>query len=388
MSFDTQSSYFRDLFSKTWIDSLNSFESDISEFQFFFESKSEFSAVSVRFIAKFIFFRKKFRSTKSIDFNMFTVRNSVQKLFKAQKSSDDFIKKLKRLKNEMKRKRKFRISMTELNKKNVIHVTNEIKSAKSKSIFIDNMFCFLFDSLKSAIIFTNNIILSFLSSESFKLSSDFKFSRISIEIFHDDTFSIKIRSETIRKRVKKLVYINFKFNHEIYLSVLYDEYEEIVKKRYVIFDENFVSISQKKVIHNKMLHIHEKIRKNHYEKKLKIVRKWIKVKRTWEAKFILTFYSDYFKQIKFFEIFEKMLKNLKTYCNDDSLHQHDTYMSVSDVNVSEFEKNESKNDIEFKKKNQNKKKIPFVNIKKSDFKIKSKAKVKTVNELIAETSRK
>ena len=52
-----------------------------------------------------------------------------------------------------------------------------------------------------------------------------------------------------------------------------------------------------------------------------------------------------------------MLKNFKIYCNDNSLHQHDTYMSVSDVNVSEFEKNESKNDIEFKKKNQNKKKF-------------------------------
>ena len=84
-----------------------------------------------------------------------------------------------------------------------------------------------------------------------------------------------------------------------------------------------------------------------------------------------------------------MLKNFKIYCNDNSLHQHDTYMSVPDVNVSEFEKNESKNDIESKKKNQNKKKkIPFVNIKKSNFKFKSKAKIKTVNKLVAETSRK
>ena len=288
----------------------------------------------------------------------------------------------------MKKKRKFRISMTESDKKNVIHVADEIKSAKSKSIFIDNMFRFLFDSLKPAIIFTDNIILSFLSSESFKLPSDFKFSKISIEIFHDGTFSTKIRSETIRKRVKKLVYMNFKFNHEIYLSVLYDEYEKIVKKKYVIFDENFVSISQKKAIHNKMLHTHEKIKKNYYEKKFKIIRKWIKVKKIWKTKFALTLYSDYFKKIKFSEIFEKMLKNLKTYCNDDSLHQHDTYMSVSDVDVSEFEKNESKNDIESKKKNQNKKKTSFVNIRKSDFKIKSKAKIKTVNELVAETSRK
>ena len=32
-------------------------------------------------------------------------------------------------------------------------------------------------------------------------------------------------------------------------------------------------------------------------------------------------------------------------------------MPVSDVDVSKFEKNESKNDIEFKKKNQNKKKL-------------------------------
>ena len=69
----------------------------------------------------------------------------------------------------------------------------------------------------------------------------------------------------------------------------------------------------------------------------------------------MTFYSDHFKKVKFSEIFEKMLKNLKIYCNDDSLHQHDTYMSVSDVNVSEFEKNELKNDIKFKKKNQKKK---------------------------------
>ena len=143
----------------------------------------------------------------------------------------------------MKKKREFRTFMTESDKKNVIHVANEVKSAKSKSIFINNMFRFLFDSFRPAIIFTNNIILSFLSFESFKLSSDFKFSKISIEIFHDETFSIKIKSETFKKRVKKLVYMNFKFNHEIYLSVLYDEYEEIVKEKYVIFDENFVSIS-------------------------------------------------------------------------------------------------------------------------------------------------
>ena len=135
------------------------------------------------------------------------------------------------------------------------------------------MFRFLFDNFRSAITFINNIILSFLSSESFKLSSDFKFPKISIEIFHDEIPSIKIRSETLRKRVKKLVYMNFKFNHEIYLSVLYDEYEKIVKEKYVIFDENFVSISQKKAIHNKMLHIHEKFRKNYYEKNFKIIRK-------------------------------------------------------------------------------------------------------------------
>ena len=92
------------------------------------------------------------------------------------------------------------------------------------------MFRFLLDSFKPAIIFTNSIILSFLSSESFKLSSDFKFSKISIEIFHDGIFSIKIRSEMLRKRVKKFVYMNFKFNHEIYLSVLYDEYKKIVKR--------------------------------------------------------------------------------------------------------------------------------------------------------------
>ena len=107
--------------------------------------------------------------------------------------------------------------MTESNKKSVIHVAYEIKLAKLKSIFIDNMFRFLFDSLRSAIIFTNNIILSFLSFESFKLSNDFKFSKISIEIFHDEIFSIKIRNETFRKRVKKLIYINFKFNYKIYL---------------------------------------------------------------------------------------------------------------------------------------------------------------------------
>ena len=163
--------------------------------------------------------------------------------------------------------------MIKSDKKNVIYVTDEVTSAKSRSIFIDNMFRFLFDSLRPAIIFTNNIILSFLLSESLKLSSDFKFSKILIKIFHDDTLSIKIRIETFRKRVKKLVYMNFKFNHEVYLSVLYDEYEKIVQKKYVIFDENFASISQKKTIHNKMLHIHEKITKNHYEKKFKIIRK-------------------------------------------------------------------------------------------------------------------
>ena len=137
-----------------------------------------------------------------------------------------------------------------------------------------------------------------------------------------------------------------------------------------------------------MFYIHEKIKKNHYEKRLKIIRKWIKIRRIWKTKFALIFYSDYFKKIKFFETFEKMLKDFKIYCNDDSLHQHDTYMSVFDVDVSEFEKNESKNDIKFKKKNQNKKKIPFVNIRKSDFKLKSKTKIKTVNELIVETFRK
>ena len=52
-----------------------------------------------------------------------------------------------------------------------------------------------------------------------------------------------------------------------------------------------------------------------------------------------------------------MLKDFKIYCNNDSLHQHDTYMAVFDVNVSEFEKNELKNDIEFKKKIKTKKKF-------------------------------
>ena len=266
------------------------------------------------------------------------------------------MKKLKRLKNEMKRKRKSKTFMTEFDKKSVIQVADEAKSAKSKPILIDNMFRFLFDSLKSAIIFTDNIILPFLSPESLKLSSDPKFSKIPIEIFHDDIPSTKTRSGTLRKRVKKLVYMSFKLNHEIYLSVLYDEYKKIVKEKYVIFDENFASISQRKTIHNKMLHTHEKIKKNHYEKKLKIVRKWIKARKIWKAEFALILYSDYFKEIKFPEILEKMLKDFKIYCNDDPLHQHDTYMPVPDVNVSEFEKNESENDTESKKKNQNKKK--------------------------------
>ena len=104
MLFDIQSSYSRNVSSKIRIDSLNSSEFNISDFQLdFFELKSEFSAISVKFIAKFIFFRKKFRFTKSIDFNMFTVRDSIQKLSNIQKSSDDFMKKLKRLKNDMKK---------------------------------------------------------------------------------------------------------------------------------------------------------------------------------------------------------------------------------------------------------------------------------------------
>ena len=135
------------------------------------------------------------------------------------------------------------------------------------------MFRFLSNSLRSAIIFANNIILSFLSFESFKLLNDFKFSRISIEIFHDDIFLIKIKNETIKQRKKKFVYLNFNLNYKIQQLFLYDEYEKIITKDYVIFNENFVQIRQRKIIHFKMLHNHEKFRKNHYEEKLKMIQK-------------------------------------------------------------------------------------------------------------------
>ena len=63
----------------------------------------------------------------------------------------------------------------------------------------------------------------------------------------------------------------------------------------------------------------------------------------------MIFYSDYFKIVKFFKIFEKILKDLKIYYNNNSHHQHDTYMSVSDVNVSEFDENKSEKNTKFKK---------------------------------------
>ena len=158
-------------------------------------------------------------------------------------------------------------------KESVIQVAEEAKPAKPKPIPIGNMFRFLPDSLRPAITSTGSIILPSLPPEPPKLPSDPKFPRIPIGIFHDGTPPTKTRSGTVRERVGKLVYMNSKPNHGVYLPVLYGEYGEVVKKKYVIFDENFASASQREAIHNKMLHTHEKIRKDHYEEKLKIVRK-------------------------------------------------------------------------------------------------------------------
>ena len=67
--------------------------------------------------------------------------------------------------------------------------------------------------------------------------------------------------------------MNFKFNHEVYLLVLYEKYDEIVEKSHVIFEKkNYAQTSQKAIIHVKMLHVHEKIKRTHYEKKLAIIK--------------------------------------------------------------------------------------------------------------------
>ena len=157
------------------------------------------------------------------------------------------------------------------------------KSKKSKNIITSNadlsfiklnkIFRFLFDELRSVILIEKKIhsFVSFFICV-IKDAVIIFFFRVSIKIFHDETFSIFFKNKTAKKRIDKLIFLNSRLNNDFFQSAFFEEFDEMIASKFVLFQKDYHISTLKAIVHRNMLHDHEKTKKQHFAERIAAIK--------------------------------------------------------------------------------------------------------------------
>ena len=250
---------------------------------------------------------------------------------------------LRELRASMKRKRKQTASERDFE---MPEITFSSKFPKNESKFrIENIFRFLSENFRiklkndsEMIIFSS---LPFLPSKT--LPRPF-FSRISVKIFHDDAFPAKLKSTIMKKKTKKIAFLNFKLNNDVQMPALYDDYNKLCNSDQIIFHQNYVNPFQRKTVHAEMIRAYNKNLKEHITTRQKTIDSWTKKRKTWKTEFVAAVFEKNENIIKFFRDFQETMHLLKKWNKNDMLMKWKRYRSILDFDLNEFEENDLPND--------------------------------------------
>ena len=224
------------------------------------------------------------------------------------------------------------------------------KSKKSKNITINDanlsfiklnkIFRFLSDELKSMIFIKKKYIrLSVFFFVSSKTQSSFFFLCVSIEIFHDETFSIFFKNKTVKKRIDKLIFLNSRLNNDFFQSTFFEEFDEMIILKFVLFQKNYHINALKTIVHKNMFHDHEKMKKQHFVERIATIEIWIKKRRSWKIETCMIIYEIYRYDVSWTVFHIKMIQFFREWIMNDSVRNHEIHRSLSTWNMTEFDAN-------------------------------------------------
>ena len=254
------------------------------------------------------------------------------------------MKDLKDLRASMKRKREQAASERASEMPKITFTTKSFRRKKSK-LKPKNMFRFLPLNLRIRLENDENMIimLFFLFLSSKAIPRPF-FSRIPIEVFHDETFSAKLRDAISKKRIGKITFLNFKLNNEIHQIAYYDDYSKLCSPDQIIFAQDYATLPQKKTIHVDMIKEYNKAFKKHIISRQNDINSWAKERKTWKIEFVAAVFEKNENFIKFSRDFQTTMKLLQEWKKDDMFREWKRFRSLPDLNLNEFEKNDVSND--------------------------------------------
>ena len=181
------------------------------------------------------------------------------------------------------------------------------------------------------------IRLSIFSSVSSKTQLSFFFFRVSIKIFHDETFSIFFKNKTAKKRIDKLMFLNSRLNNDFFQSTLFEEFDEMIVSKFVLFQKNYHISALKTIIHKNMFHDYEKTKKQHFVEWIATIEIWIKKRRSWKIKTCMTIYEIYRYDLIWSVFHIKMIQFFREWTINDSVQNHEIHRSLSAWNLTEFD---------------------------------------------------
>ena len=197
-------------------------------------------------------------------------------------------------------------------------------------IKLNKIFRFLFDELKSVIFIEKKYIrLSIFSSVSSKTQLSFFFFRVSIKIFHDETFSIFFKNKTVKKRINKLIFLNSRLNNDFFQSAFFEKFDEMISSKFVLFQKNYHISALKAIIHKNMFHDHEKTKKQHFAERIAAIEIWIKKRRLWKIETCMTIYEIHRYDLNWTVFHIKMIQFFREWTMNDSVRNHKIHRSLS-----------------------------------------------------------
>ena len=332
MSSDDQTNYFKKFNSTTWIDSVNQsefFNSFETWFSFFEINSFWLNSLSFFFFSKFVFFVRTlfFSSRRNIFYEKQTSEQSYSLIsWQTWNLSKLYFKIWKKTRKNVSKKK---------SKKSKNITTSD---ADLSFIKLNKIFRFLFDELKSVIFIEKKYIrLSIFSSVSSKTQLSFFFFRVSIKIFHDETFSIFFKNKTAKKRIDKLMFLNSRLNNDFFQSILFEEFDEMIVSKFVLFQKNYHTNALKAIIHKNMLHDYEKTKKQHFAERIATIEIWIKERRSWKIETCMTVYEIHRYDLNWIVFHIKMIQFFREWTMNDSIRNHEVHRSLSTWNMTEFD---------------------------------------------------
>ena len=98
------------------------------------------------------------------------------------------------------------------------------------------------------------------------------FFRLLIKTFHDEMCLIFFKNKTVKKQIDKLIFLNNRLNNNVFQSVLFEKFDEIIVLKFVLFQKNYYINALKATVHKTIFHDHKKAKKQHFVERIAAIK--------------------------------------------------------------------------------------------------------------------